>query len=212
MLVRRMVVSLWQSRVAKIVSRGQGASEARAEGTFVREHAPQRVTPPSQMRPKRMGVALVVLACAYGCFAPASPTIRVSDAAHDLNVATRFGKMELAVSHVDTSVRTDFMARRSQWGREIRIIDIDLGSVELRDETHAIVTVDVSWVPLRDNMLRSTRVTQTWEDKGHGWKLAREVRGAGDQGLFGEVLELADTPQPDVHLPSRTLKPQDPSE
>ncbi len=148
-----------------------------------------------------------MLACMNGCFAPASPTMRVNDAAHDLNIATRFGKMELAVSHVDASVRTDFMARRSQWGREIRIIDVDLGSVEVRDETHALVTIDVSWVPLLDDILRSTRLTQTWEDKGQGWKLTREVRASGDQGLFGEVLEVRDAQRPDVHLPSRTLKP-----
>lgn len=154
-----------------------------------------------------MVVKLVMLACVSGCFAPASPALRVNDAAHDLNVATRFGKMELAVSYVDASVRPDFTARRSQWGRDIRIIDVDLGSVEIKDETHAIVTIDVSWVPLHDNMLRSTRLTQTWEDKGKGWKLTREVRAAGDQGLFGEVLEVVDTPHPDVHLPSRTLKP-----
>lgn len=153
-----------------------------------------------------------MLALMNGCFAPASPTMRVNDAAHDLNIATRFGKMELAVSHVDASVRNDFMARRSQWGREIRIIDVDLGSVEVRDETHALVTIDISWVPLRDDILRSTRVTQTWEDKGKGWKLTREVRASGDQGLFGEVLEVQDTPHPDVHLPSRTLKPGNPSE
>jgi hypothetical protein len=147
-----------------------------------------------------------------GCFAPASPTMRVNDAAHDLNIATRFGKMELAVSHVDASVRADFMARRSQWGREIRIIDVDLGSVDVRDETHAVVTIEVSWVPLRDDILRSTRVTQTWEDRGKGWKLTREVRASGDQGLFGEVLEVQDAPHPDVHLPTRTLKPANPTE
>lgn len=132
--------------------------------------------------------------------------MRVNDAAHDLNVATRFGKMELATSYVDPSVRADFIARRSQWGREIRIIDVDLGSVDIRDETHAIVTIEVSWVPLRDDILRTTRITQTWEDKGKGWNLTREVKAAGDQGLFGEVLEVQDTPHPDVHLPSRTLK------
>jgi len=155
----------------------------------------------------RVAACLVTLAMVSGCFAPASPTLRVNDAANALNVATRFGKMELAVSHVDSSVRTDFMARRSQWGKEVRIIDVDLGSIDVRDESHAIVTVDVSWVPLRDNILRSTRVTQNWEDRGQGWKLTREVRAAGDLGLFGEILEVQDTPHPDVHLPSRTLTP-----
>ena len=148
---------------------------------------------------------LLTLVLVSGCFAPASPAQRVSDAARDLNVATRFGKMDMVVSHVDASVRADFMARRSQWGRDIRLVDIDLAGVEIRDETHALVTVDVSWVPLRDNILRSTRVSQNWEDNGHGWKLSREKRLAGDLGLFGEVIEVEDAPHPDVHLPSRSL-------
>ena len=154
----------------------------------------------------RRGVVLVTLiALCSGCFAPVSPVQRVSDAARDLNVATRFGKMDLVASHVDASVRSDFMARRVQWGREIRLVDIDLAGVEVRDETHARVTVDVSWVPLRDNNLRATRVLQSWEDNGHGWKLASEKRISGDQGLFGEVVLLQNEPHPDVHLPSRTL-------
>jgi hypothetical protein len=155
---------------------------------------------------RRIAACLVILVSASACFAPASPTMRVSDAAHDLNVATRFGKMELALSHVDGPMRKDFTARRSQWGRDVRIIDVDLASVEVRDETHAVVVVDISWVPLRDDILRTTRVTQSWEDAGKGWKLTREVRTAGDHGLFGEILDVAETPHPDVHLPSRTLK------
>ena len=153
----------------------------------------------------RLGACLATVALLNACFAPASPAQRVSDAARDLNVATRFGKMDMVVSHVDASVRADFMARRSQWGREVRLVDVDLAGVEVRDETHAVVTVDVSWVPLRDNILRSTRLSQIWEDNGHGWKLTRETRLAGNHGLFGEILEVQDTPHPDVHLPSRNL-------
>ena len=152
-----------------------------------------------------LSACLLTLALLNACFAPASPVQRVSDAARDLNVATRFGKMDMVVSHVDASVRADFMARRAQWGREIRLVDIDLAGVEIRDETHAIVTVNVSWVPLRDNILRSTRLSQSWEDNGHGWKLSHERRLAGDRGLFGEVIEIQDGPHPDVHLPSRSL-------
>jgi hypothetical protein len=158
----------------------------------------------------RLAACLLMIATANACFAPASPALRVNDAAHDLNVATRFGKMDLAVSHVDATVRPDFIARRAQWGRDIRIIDVDLSSIEVKDETHATVTVDVSWVPLRDDILRTTRLTQTWEDKGKGWKLIREVRLTGDPGLFGEAFESQDTPHPDVHLPSRTLSPPGP--
>lgn len=152
-----------------------------------------------------LGACLLLVALANACFIPASPAQRVSDAARDLNVATRFGKMEMVVSFVDASVRADFMTRRVQWGHEIRLIDLELSSVNVQDESHAVVTVDVSWVPLRDNILRSTRLSQSWEDNGHGWKLMHEKRLAGDQGLFGEFIQIQDAPHPDVHLPSRTI-------
>jgi hypothetical protein len=148
---------------------------------------------------------LLLSALGSACFAPASPVQRVSEAARDLNVATRFGKMDMVVARVDASMRADFLSRRAQWGREIRLVDIEMSGVEVRDETHANVTVDVSWVPLRDNILRSTRLSQRWEDNGHGWMLSQEKRLSGDQGLFGEFLQLQDAPHRDVHLPSRTL-------
>jgi hypothetical protein len=143
-----------------------------------------------------------------GCFAPVSPAQRVSDAARDLNVATRFGKMDLVASHVDSSFRPDFMARRAQWGRELRLVDLELAGVQIEGANRALVVVDISWVPLRDGILRSTRVEQRWQDDGHGWKLVGEQRKAGDTGLFGEVLVPQNPPHPDVHLPSRTLGTQ----
>lgn len=130
---------------------------------------------------------------------------RVTDCARDLNVATRFGKMDLVASHVEASARAEFMSRRTQWGRDIRLVDIELAGVQVPDETHAVVLIDVSWVPMRDEILRSTRVEQKWADAGHGWKLISEQKKAGDPGLFGEDFALENGPRPDVHLPARTL-------
>ncbi len=152
---------------------------------------------------------LLLLAAAYGCFAPVSPTQRVADAARDLNVATRFGKMDLVASHVDANLRADFMSRRAQWGRDIRLVDLELGGIQVQDSTHAMATIDVSWVPLRDDILRATRIAQYWEDAGQGWKLVREQKLAGDSGLFGEVFVPQNAPHPDVHLPTQTLGTHD---
>jgi len=140
-----------------------------------------------------------------GCFAPMSPVQRVSDSARDLNVATRFGKMDLVASHVDPSFRSDFMARRAQWGRDLRLVDLELAGIQVQDSTHALVLIDVSWVPLRDGILRGTRVEQRWRDDGRGWKVIGEQRQGGDTGLFGELLVPQNRPHPDVHLPSRTI-------
>ena len=154
---------------------------------------------------RRWSALLLLLVLASGCFAPVSPVQRVSDAARDLNVSTRFGKMDLIASHVDANLRADFVSRRSQWGKEIRLVDIDLSGVQVQDSTHAAVILDVSWVPLRDDILRATRILQYWEDGGQGWRLVREQKMAGDPGLFGEVFTPRNESHPDVHLPARTL-------
>lgn len=153
----------------------------------------------------RQFAAVLLLVSLSGCFAPVSPMQRVSDAARDLNVATRFSKMDLVATHVDGSFRSDFISRRQLWGKELRLVDIELAGVQIEDNTHARVMIDVSWVPLSDGILRSTRVEQRWQDDGHGWKLVNEQRKTGDTGLFGEVIVPANEPHPDVHLPSRTL-------
>jgi len=153
----------------------------------------------------RLLVAVFILVSLSGCFAPVSPMQRVSDAARDLNVATRFSKMDLVATHVDATFRSDFISRRQLWGRELRIVDLELSGVQIEDNTHGRVLLDVSWVPLSDGILRSTSVEQRWQDDGHGWKLVNEQRKTGDTGLFGEVLVPANEPHPDIHLPSRTL-------
>lgn len=152
---------------------------------------------------------LLLLGCCMalaGCFAPVSPTQRVADAARELNIASRFGQTGVAVAHVDASIRKDFLSRRSQWGRELRIADIELAGLQLKDEDHASVLVDVAWSSNADSLLRATRLEQQWENLPQGWKLVRERRISGDTGLFGEMIQPVDPPHPDVHLPSRTLR------
>jgi hypothetical protein len=153
----------------------------------------------------RLFAALLLLATLHGCFAPISPAQRASDAARDLNIATRFGKMDLVAGYVAASFRPEFLARRAQWGRELRVVDLEMTGVQVQDSTHAVVTFDVSWFPLRDGILRGTHVEQRWQDDSKGWKLVGEQSKGGDSGLFGELLVPDSNPHPDVHLPSRTL-------
>jgi hypothetical protein len=156
-----------------------------------------------------------VLAIAFavqGCFAGATPMQRVSDAARDANLATRFGQVEIATRHVDAAVQNDFLLRRAQWGKSIRVLDLELAGIHLTDEDHATVTVDVSWSSVTDSLVRSTKLTQEWQNERKGWKLVRERRLSGDVGLFGEPLPLLEPPHPDVHRPSRTIGARPPND
>jgi hypothetical protein len=149
--------------------------------------------------------ALVAIAV-QGCFASATPVQRVTDAARETNLATRFGQLEIAARHVDVAVQTDFLSRRAEWGKQIRVLDIELAGIHVADEDHATVTVDIAWTSVTDSLARSTKLTQDWESKRAGWKLVRERRLAGDIGLFGEALPQLMAPHPDVHQPSRTIR------
>ena len=154
------------------------------------------------MRSPILAVVLVLT----GCFASATPMQRVSDAARDLNMATRFGNVEAAIKHVDAAVQSDFLVRRSLWGKAIRVYDVELSGIHLIDEEHASVTVDVSWSSVSDSLARATKLHQEWKSEQRGWKLVRERRIAGDLGLFGEALPVLEPPHPDVHRPSRTIR------
>ena len=154
---------------------------------------------------RRSLLALIVLAIG-GCFATATPVQRVTDAAREMNLCTRFGQIEVAVPHVDGPSRKEFLSRRSEWGKMIRILDIELSGIYVADEEHATVTVDVSWSSVTDSLVRGTKLTQDWESKRAGWKLVRERRLSGDVGLFGEPMPELEASHPDVHQPSRTIR------
>lgn len=154
----------------------------------------------------RLSVVLLLALSMSGCLGGVPPGQRLSDAARELNLAARFGQTAVALEHVDPSVRSDYQARRRDWDKELRILDVEVTAISIRDEKHATVGVHFSWSSLSDSLLRSTELLQEWENLPQGWMLVREVRVAGDTGLFGEVLPQQEPPHPDVHRPSRTIR------
>ncbi len=160
------------------------------------------------MTSMKLAASGLVLALGLGaCFAPPSQSQRVTDAARDLNIAARFGRMDIAVEHAARGARQSFLDRRSTWGHNLRVLDVQLSGLQLKDDKHATVDVDISWERMNEGMLRQTRVAQLWRDteKG-GWQLVREKRVAGDMGLFGEEVEVLHPEHRDVHFPSKTIR------
>ncbi len=91
-------------------------------------------------------------------------------------------------------------------GQTPRIVDVELAGLTMKDEHEAMVQVDVAWVRVDDENLRTTRVAQVWRDD-EGWRLIREQRLAGDLGLFGEPIATTTRQEPrDVQFPSRTIR------
>jgi len=156
----------------------------------------------------RLAVALlaVCLLPVASCLAPPPASQRATDAARELNLAARFGRMDLAVGRTAPGAREQFIERRAQWGHSLRILDIELAGLSMNESTRALVYVDVAWVRMNEDELRSTRLAQTWHEQDHGWLLVREQRVSGDLGLFGEHVTVVQRPLVDVHFPSRTIR------
>lgn len=150
---------------------------------------------------------VVALATLGGCLAPPSQSQRVTDSARELNLATRFGRMDVALGHAAKGAQQSFLERRAEWGKGIRIVDVELAGLSMKDEMNATIQVDVSWVRVNDDTLRTTRLAQVWRDDG-GWRLVRELRMAGDLGLFGEPLPapLEQAGQRDVQFATKIIR------
>lgn len=142
-----------------------------------------------------------------GCMQPPSRTARLTEAAREMNLAARFGRMDLAAEHAASGAKGHFLRRRAQWGNDIRVVDVELSGLSLKDDTNAVVQVDVAWTRMDEGQLRTTRVGQQWQDREGAWRLVREKRIAGDFGLFGEAVEDVQTkPHGDVHFPTKVIR------
>ena len=148
--------------------------------------------------------ALLILL--MGC-AQQSPSVRLQDAASALNLATRFGRLDVAAEYTDDDAQEDFLTRRARWGEQVRVVDINVTRFKLQDTEAGEVDVDIDWVPWDESTLRSTSIRQTWEHSpGKGWRLTHERKVAGDRGLFGDA-PPASKPRPKpAHFPVTTIR------
>jgi hypothetical protein len=155
---------------------------------------------------RRLPIALFAVTAWAGCLGPQTPAGKANDAARELNVQSRFGDISSIVSMTSPAVREEFLSRRAEWGRLIRVVDMELANFTQIDTDHASVMVDFSWTRVDEGTLHTTRVHQEWSDTGGAWQLVREKRASGDVGLFGErttPVEVA--PRPDVQFATRVI-------
>jgi hypothetical protein len=151
--------------------------------------------------------AILLATPVLGCATQADQRRRLMDQAQDLNVASRFGRLDVASQFAAPEAQPTFMQRRRSWGREIQILDTQLSHSQVKDENHAEVIVQVDWTRANEGLLRTTWVKQEWNAGDRGaWKLEGEQQIDGDKGLFGEQSPaqwLA--PAGDRHFQTRSL-------
>lgn len=127
--------------------------------------------------------SLLLLGCPVG---HQSPPARAQEAATELNVNTRFGRMALAAEHVAPAAREAFLARRKAWGSDIRVADYELAGLKMNGDADAETFVKVAWYRVDQGDLRVTTIKQKWRDFKGTWQLVDESRADGDAGLIGD--------------------------
>jgi len=133
-----------------------------------------------------MGAALAALlfTMTAGCLLPPSPAERLSYSAHEMNSATRFGRMDVALMHVAAKERGAFARRHRQWHRNLRIVDVDLEGMQMLGKGAAEVLLVISWHRLNETTIRNSTIAQRWTHEDGDWRLQSELRAAGSPGLF----------------------------
>jgi hypothetical protein len=126
-----------------------------------------------------------LLGCALG---QQSSPARAQEAATELNVNTRFGRLELAAEKVAPTARDAFMQRREAWGSTVRVADYEFAGLRMKGKEDAEMLVKIAWYRIDQGDLRVTTLKQQWHDFKGDWRLVDESRADGDVGLIGEKM------------------------
>jgi hypothetical protein len=130
------------------------------------------------------------LICALGlltfsaCVPPPGPMEKLTNAAYDHSSATRFGRMDIAAGFVVPHAQEDFLARHRTWGKDLRIVDVELMGLRLLTPDTAAVSMSVSWHRLDSTTIKTSLISQKWTSSGDGWEMTLETRSGGAPGLF----------------------------
>ena len=156
-----------------------------------------------------LGIAILTCALSLGlgaCMIPPPASEKATDAARELNLAARFGRIDIAAGRAASEARADFIQRRATWGGMIRVVDVELAGMTMPDSDHAVFQVDYSWMRVDEDTLRSTRVSQRWSSLKGAWALESEKRVAGDVGLFGEHVDVLRPAQRDTQFATKVIR------
>ncbi len=148
-------------------------------------------------------LAIAAALLSVGCMPP-TPAQKATEAARELNMAARWGRMNEAIGRTAPKEQAEFAKRHADWHTNVRIVETELAGLDMKDATTATVQVDVSWMFSDDPTLRVTRLSQDWSDAEGKWVMLSEEKLSGDPGLFGEEVKKAEKRR-DKHFPSRVI-------
>jgi len=140
---------------------------------------------------------------------------RAHEAALDLNLNARFGRMQLVTGRVAPSMRKTFFETRKGWGSEVRVADYDMAALTMKGSDEAESIVKVTWYHVSESDVHTTTLKQSWRDVQGTWQLVAEERSEGDVGLLGEKRSESNQPSApqskNVHFPTIYLGNKQPA-
>jgi hypothetical protein len=133
-----------------------------------------------------------------------SSAARAQEAAQELNLNARFGRLELVMERVAAKEREQFLQTHRTWGGGIRVADSELSGFHMTSDSDAEVSVKVAWYRPDEGDLHVTVLRQKYHDHKGDWMLVAEERLDGEVGLLGEpvVMQAPDTPRPRSQFPT----------
>lgn len=152
--------------------------------------------------------ALVLAAPLLGCpMGHQSPAARAQEAVRELNVNTRFNRMQIAAEGVAPSAMAAFLERRRTWGGAVRIADYELAGFKMDEkQENADVYVKIAWYRADEGDLHVTTLKQRWSDQKGAWKLVDESRIDGEIGLLGEPVVRVAAPNANRSVQFPTIR------
>jgi hypothetical protein len=147
------------------------------------------------------------LLAVVGCMGAQTRIGKLQESTQNFNQAARFGRMDIAMELVETSSKDRFVKQHNAWGRDVRLVDLEMQGMRLKDKDTAVVLLTVGWQRVDEQELRVTQVEQTWAHGYGGWRIVQESRAAGDYGLLGEpIVVMRPESHTDVHFRSITIR------
>ena len=153
---------------------------------------------------KHPALALALLGLA-GCIAPTSGTQKLADTAYDMNNATRFGRMDVALEHVAPKAREQFQKQHAGWSRLARIVDIDFNGIQVKKDGVGEVVVTLTWQRADEATPRNKSLVQRWTETRNVWSMISEEE-KGDEGLLGEKRDSKAKTEPNA--PAKPERPR----
>lgn len=127
----------------------------------------------------------LAIACA-GCFMNnLKPKRRLHDAVFAMNDAARWGRLDLAVTHVSPAYRQRFLETHEHWEEALEVADMELTHLEMApDGKTAVSKVAFRWYRLRQMELKETVVEQRWTLETSPLVMIEEKVSSGNADLL----------------------------